>query len=129
MQVRFGMVVCMVKCSLPALGSDLLQMPPILHNMFEPSKHNPKVTLSFVMPLKLSLDVIATILTLVLYAKEQEPCSRQPCPPAPGLCAGLGSALGPQVVAAGRMECYMKSLSWPVSVPYALKAIRTSRNA
>lgn len=54
----------MVKCSLPALGSDLLQMPPILHNMFEPSKHNPKVTLSFVMPLKLSLDVIATILTL-----------------------------------------------------------------
>lgn len=81
MQVRFGMVICMVKCSLPALGSDLLQMPPILHNMFEPSKHNPKVTLSFVMPLKLSLDVIATILTLVLYAKEQEPCSRQPtCP-------------------------------------------------
>lgn len=59
------------------------------------------------MPLKLSLDVIAMILTWVLYVKEQDPCSRQPFPPAPGLCAGLAPALGSQVVAAGRMQCYM----------------------
>lgn len=86
------------------IGCDLLQTPLILHNTFEPSKHDINIALSFVMPLKLSLDVIARILTWVLYVKEPEPCSRQPFPPTPGLCAGLGA----QAVAAGRMQCYMK---------------------
>lgn len=104
---KICMVVCMVKYSLPTLVCGLLQTSLILHNTFEPSKHDINITLSFVMPLKLSLDMIARILTRVLYVKEQEPC-RQPFPPAPGLCAGLGSALGSQDVAAGRMQCYMK---------------------
>lgn len=86
------------------IGSDLLQTSPILH-VSEPSKHNIKMTLSFVMPLKLSLDVVAMILTWVLYVKEQEACSRQPFPPAPALWAGLAPALAGCSVAWRGVQC------------------------
>lgn len=116
------MVVCMLKLSSYSwIGPDLLQASPILHNMFEPSKHSIKMT--FAMPLKLSLDVTARILTWVLYV--QDPCSWQPFPAAPVCVLGWGLPWA-LVVAAGRMQCYMKG--WPVPVPYALKAIWTSRN-
>lgn len=73
------------------------------------------------MPLNLSLDVIAMIFDLSALCEGAGALQQTALPLCPWFGAGLAPALGSQAVAAGRMQSYTKR--WPVSVPYALKAI------